>query len=68
MQFNDVVEGIQRLSIDEKEEIQGLLQQYIREERRDRLHESFKSAQAEEQQGKLKFSSQIQELKQLIEE
>ncbi|MCC5899298.1 MAG: hypothetical protein JJU32_15460 [Phormidium sp. BM_Day4_Bin.17] len=68
MTFNDVVEGIKSLSTDEKEEIQSLLQQYLREERRDQIYENFQAAQKEEQQGNLKFSNQIDELRQLIEE
>nr|WP_265263276.1 hypothetical protein [Spirulina subsalsa] len=68
MTFNDVVEGIKSLSTDEKEEIQSLLQQYLREERRDKIYENFQAAQKEQQQGNLKFSNQIDELRQLIKE
>lgn len=68
MIFSDVVEVIKNLSTEEKREIQLLLQQYLREERREEIHNNFKSAQVEQQKGELKFSSDIQELKQLIEE
>lgn len=68
MIFNDVVEVIKSLSIDEKQEIQALLNQYLREERRDEIYDNFKSAQVEQQTGELKFSSDINELKQLLEE
>ena len=68
MTFNDVVEGIKGLSTDEKEEIQSLLQHYLREERRNQIYENFQAAQMEQQQGKLTFSNQINELRQLIEE
>lgn len=68
MTFNDVVEVIKGLSTDEKQEIQLLLNQYIREERRDRIYENFKLAQVEQQKGELKFSSNINELRQIIEE
>lgn len=68
MTFNDVVEVIKGLSTDEKVEIQALLQQYLREERRDNIYENFQAAQMEQEQGTLKFSSQIKELRQLIEE
>ncbi|MDF0553240.1 hypothetical protein [Kamptonema sp. UHCC 0994] len=68
MTFNDVVEVIKGLSTDEKQEIQLLLNQYIREERRDRIYDNFKLAQVEQQKGELKFSSDINELRQLIEE
>jgi transcriptional regulator with AAA-type ATPase domain len=68
MTFSDVVEGIKSLSADEKREIQLLLHQYLRDERRDEIYANFKSAQVEEQKGELKFSSNIKELRQLIEE
>lgn len=61
-----LVEGIKSLSTEEKEEIQSLLQQYLREERRDKIYENFQAAQKEQQQGNLKFSNQINELRQLI--
>ncbi|WP_293139060.1 hypothetical protein [Okeania sp. SIO3I5] len=66
MIFNDVVEIIKGLSTDEKQEIQLLLKQYIREERREEIYEHFKLAQVEQQKGELKFSSKINELTQLI--
>ncbi|HBW57217.1 MAG TPA: hypothetical protein DEF27_05200 [Oscillatoriales bacterium UBA8482] len=68
MTFNDVVEVIKGLSTDEKQEIQLLLNQYIREERREEIYDNFKSAQVEQQKGELKFSSNINELRQMIED
>jgi len=68
MVFSDVVEVIKNLSIDEKLEIQLLLQQYFREERRDEMQANFAIAQAEQQSGELTFSSDINELRQLIED
>ncbi|MEC4896105.1 MAG: hypothetical protein SAL07_11475 [Oscillatoria sp. PMC 1051.18] len=64
--FHDVVEVIKELSLDEKQEIQLLLQQYIREERREDIFENFQLAQLEEKEGKLKFSNQINELRQML--
>lgn len=68
MSFSDVVEAIKSLSVEEKQEIQLLLKQYLREERRAEIYENFKIAQAEEQSRDLKFSSNIIELKQLLKE
>jgi transcriptional regulator with AAA-type ATPase domain len=68
MSFSNVVEVIKILSTDENLEIQLLLQQYLREERRDEIYDNFKLAQVEQQKGELKFSSNIKELRQLIEE
>jgi hypothetical protein len=66
--FSDVVESIKSLSTDEKQEIQLLLKQYLREERREEIFENFQLAQVEQQKGGLRFSSDINELRQLIEE
>jgi transcriptional regulator with AAA-type ATPase domain len=68
MTFSDLVETIKGLSIEEKQEIQLLLSQYLREERREEIYDNLKISQAEEQNGKLKFSNNINELKQLIED
>jgi hypothetical protein len=68
MTFSDLVETVKDLSIDEKEELQMLLKQYLREERREDIYKNFKSAQSEEQRGELKYSTDINELKRSIEE
>lgn len=67
MTFSDVVESIKSLSTDEKKEIQLLLKQYLCEERREETFESFQLAQVEQQKGELRFSSNLDELRQLIE-
>ena len=41
MTFSDLVETVKDLSIDEKEELQMLLKQYLREERREEIYENF---------------------------
>ncbi|MBD2497447.1 hypothetical protein H6G75_24490 [Nostoc sp. FACHB-280] len=68
MTFSDVVEVIKSLSVDEKRELQILLQQYLREERCEEIYDNFQSAKIEQQKGELKFSSNINELRQRIEE
>ena len=68
MSFSDVVENIKRLSFEEKQEIQALLSQYLREERRDEIYDNYQQSRIEEQNSELKFSSNIDELKQLMEE
>lgn len=67
MGFSDVVEIIKSLSTEEKQEIQQLLKQYLREERREEIYENFKAAQIEQKNGELKFTSNINELRQLLE-
>jgi hypothetical protein len=68
MTFSETIEAVKSLSIDEKLEVQQLLQQYLRDERREEIYRNSKAAQAEEQSGTLKFSSDINELKQMMEE
>ena len=68
MSFSDLVEAIKNLSSDEKQEIQLLLGQYLREERRDEMYSNFLMSKVEEQNGELMFFSNVKELKQLIEE
>ncbi len=57
MTFSDVVEAIKSLSAEEMQEIQLLLKQYLREERREEMYANFKSAEIEQQKGELKFSA-----------
>ena len=66
MTFGDVVEAVKSLSTEEKEAIQQLLQQYLREERRDELYDSFLISKAEEESGNLRFSSNLEELKEQL--
>lgn len=68
MVFSDVVEAIKRLSTDEKQEIHLLLKQYLREDCRDEIYANFKLVQAEQQKNELTFSSNISDLRQLIED
>jgi hypothetical protein len=68
MTFSDLVETVKDLSIDEKEELQMLLKQYLREERRKEIYENFKLAREEEKRGELTYYTDINKLKRSIEE
>lgn len=68
MSFSDVVEALKKLSFEEKQEIQLLLQQYLREERREEIYNNYKKAKIEEKNGELKFSANIDQLKRMMEE
>lgn len=68
MSFSDVVEAIKTLSLEEKEEIQSLLAQYLREERREEIYHNYLDSQEEEKSGNLKFSSDMDELMQFLED
>lgn len=68
MTFSDVVETIKSLSLEEKQQIQALLAQYLREERREEIYNNYQASIEEEKTGRLNFSSNIDELKQSVEE
>ncbi|NCS79968.1 MAG: hypothetical protein GPJ17_23645 [Microcystis aeruginosa K13-07] len=68
MTFSEVVEAIKTLSLGEKEEIQFLLEQFLREEQRDKIYQNYLVAKQNEKEGKLKFSSDTYELMQFLEE
>ncbi|APB33149.1 hypothetical protein GlitD10_0833 [Gloeomargarita lithophora Alchichica-D10] len=63
MLFSDVVESVKNLSLEEKQEIQLLLSQYLREE----ILKNFQSAKAEQERGELLFSSNVSQLRNMIE-
>ncbi|APB32750.1 hypothetical protein GlitD10_0439 [Gloeomargarita lithophora Alchichica-D10] len=67
MLFNDVIESVKSLSLEEKREIQLLLSQYIREDNREEILKNFQSAKVEQERGELFFSADVGELRNLIE-
>ena len=67
MTFSDLVEAIKNLSVEEKEQMQLLLTQYLREERREEIYDNFENSKVEEKNGDLKFSSNINELRKMIQ-
>jgi alpha-ketoglutarate-dependent taurine dioxygenase len=68
MTFSDLVEAIKNLSVEEKEQMQLLLTQYLREERREEIYDNFENSKVEEKNSELKFSSNINELRKMIED
>jgi hypothetical protein len=68
MTFSEIVEAIKTLSLGEKEEIQSLLEQFLREEQREEIYQNYLLAKQNEKEGKLKFSSDIDQLMQFLEE
>ena len=66
MMFSDVVEAIKCFSTEEKLHIQLLLQQYLREERREEIYQNLQAAKQEEENAELQFSANIDELKQQL--
>ena len=68
MNFSDVVEAIKTLSLGEKEEIQSLLDQLLREERREEIYQNYLVTKQHEKDGRLHFSSDIDQLMTSLEE
>jgi hypothetical protein len=64
--FNDVVEKIYSLPLEDKLELKNLLERNISEERRNAILANLKIAKEEHQSGKLKFSSKLDELKKML--
>jgi hypothetical protein len=63
MSFTKIVEAIYTLSIDDRLELQNLLERNIADARRNEIYENYKIASQEHKKGKLKFSSDIKALK-----
>ena len=66
IQFNNIVDTIYNLPLEEKVELKNLLEHNIADARRDEIVSNYKKAQEEEKEQKLKFSSNIEELKQML--
>ena len=58
--FAEVVEGVKQLSPAEKQELQGLLRQYVIEERRREIIENCEASLEEYRDGKLTFTTDIE--------
>lgn len=59
--FANLVEQVQQLSVDEKLELQQLLEKYLSEERRNAIFSAYQEALAIEE--KLEFSNDLQTLR-----
>ncbi len=65
--FNDLINKIRSLSLDEKIEIKELIEKSIIDERRKEIHKHYMESKKEYEKSKLKFSSNISKLKKMIE-
>lgn len=66
LQFNSLIDTIYNLPLEDKVEIKNLLEHNIADSRREEIVDNFKKSQDEYKSGKLKFSSDIDELKRMI--
>jgi hypothetical protein len=68
VKFNELIETIKSLSLEEKEEIKFLIERYLIEERREEIYQNYKESLKELEEGKIKFTGSIDNLKEMIEE
>ncbi len=64
--FGGIVEEIQNLPLEDKQELLVLLEKSIAEERRDEIFNNYLNTKKEETEGKLVFSSDIKQLKKML--
>ncbi len=64
--FNQLVESVKKLSLDEKEELQLLLEKFLTEARRDEIYDHFEESKAEYRKKKSASSSDINKLKKML--
>lgn len=68
MTFSEVVESVKNLSTEKKEEIKSLIERYLIEEEREAIYQNYLLSQQKQKEGKLDFSSDINELMNSLEE
>ncbi len=64
--FAGVVEEVKHLSFDEKQELKDLIENYLIEERRQEIADNYENSQTEIESGELSFSSNFNELKEML--
>ena len=66
LKFSHIVETLYSLPLEERLEIVTLLEHNIADTRRNEIANNFKRSQEELKSGKLKFTSKIEELKNML--
>jgi hypothetical protein len=64
--FGNIVGEIYELPLEEKQQLLEMLERNITESRRDEIYKNYLAAKAEEEDGKLSFSSNIDQLTQKL--
>jgi hypothetical protein len=64
--FTNIIEDMKTLSLEEKEELKFLLDRYVIEERRSEIYNNYKLSQKEFQENTLEFTSNIDRLKEMM--
>jgi tRNA A22 N-methylase len=65
--YNILIDEIKKLPLDEKEDLKILLDKYLIEEKRNNIYENYKESLSEVKEGKIKFSSNTDELKKSLD-
>lgn len=66
LNFNEVIEKVLELPLEEKMELIDLLEQQIAEGRRDEIAKNYKEAQSDLSADRMNFSSDIDELQKML--
>ena len=66
MKFNSIIESLYGLPLEDRLEIKTLLEHNIADTRRNEIADNYKKSQEEYNSGKLEFSSNINELKEML--
>ena len=66
IQFNDLVDQIYNMPLEDKLELKNLLEHNIADSRREEIANNAKKTKEENKSGKLSFSSNITELKNML--
>ena len=65
--FNDLVNNVRNLSLTEKLEIKDIVEKSIIDEQRKEIYDSYLECKQEHKENKLKFSSDINTLKSMMD-
>jgi hypothetical protein len=66
LNFNEIIEKVLELPLEEKMELIDLLEQQIAEGRQDEIAQNYKEAQSDLSADKMNFSSDIDELQKML--
>jgi len=60
--FAAIVEGVLKLSMEEKEELRSLLDKYLVEARREEIYQNYQDSKKRLERGELRFTDDVDEL------
>ena len=66
LKYSSIIESIYSLPLEDKIELKTLLEHNIADARRNEIEFNYKESQEEEKSGKLEFSSNLNELKEIL--